>query len=353
MKVFKHKVVSGESIESIAKKYSKSAEDLLKFHNQRCGITLQIIGNYLPLHLEYIFVEIKPIKINQVSSIHLDAEESAQVARYRCEQTVVMKLSGIIHSHADTKREFEVKKYLKDGIQYVSIKMVENIVEAYQKQLELAINLVSEIDKIKCDVTISLNGDGKIGEIVNFEQIRKKWNQKKKILEGDFSFMRDKKAHKDILDFLELNDQQFSSQQNIINDLNTKLFFDVFFDKYLTDDDYLDGYSKTYHSQLFDGYGVNLNFTQDILAEDPDRVELRKVSKIDKSRIDNVFLNEQYEAKFRPIVKYQFSEYNFSVREHCTINTTDRWIDKSDITIIEEVKNNVQVLIDYKLRKIE
>lgn len=349
----RYKITEGDTLKSISEKQNISIEELINFHNSCSTFTQSITSDYLPLHLEYIFVEIKPIKINQVSSIHLDAEESAQVARYRCEQTVVMKLSGIIHSHADTKREFEVKKYRKDGVQYVKIKMIENIVEAYQKQLELAIKTVSEIDMIKCDVTVSLKGNGKIGEIVNFEQIRKKWNQKKKILERDFSFMRDKKAHKDILDFLELNDQQFSSQQNIINDLNTKLFFDVFFDKYLTDDDYLDGYSKTYHSQLFDGYGVNLNFTQDILAEDPDRVELRKVSKIDKSRIDNVFLNEQYEAKFRPIVKYQFSEYNFSVREHCTINTTDRWIDKSDITIIEEVKNNVQVLIDYKLRKIE
>lgn len=275
------------------------------------------------------------------------------ISTYRCEQTVVMKLGGIIHSHADTKREFEVKKFLKDGIQYVSIKMVENIVEAYQKQLELAINLVSEIDEIKCDVTVSLNKNGKIAKIINFEEMQKRWKEKRIFLQGDFSFMRDKKAQKDIQDFLDINDKQFDNQKNIINDLNTKLFFDVFFDKYLTSDDYLDNFSRTLHSQLFDGYSVHLDFTQNILAEDKDYVDLRKVSTMDKSKLDNTFLNRQYEFKFKPIVKYQFSEYNFSVREHCTINTTDRWIDKSDITIIEEVKNNVQVLIDYKLRKIE
>lgn len=69
--------------------------------------------------------------------------------------------------------------------------------------------------------------------------------------------------------------------------------------------------------------------------------------------MDNEFLEKQYDNKFKPIVKYRFSEYNFSVRERCIINTDENWIESSDITIIEEVKNNVQVLIDYKLRKIE
>ena len=128
---------------------------------------------------------------------------------------------------------------------------------------------------------------------------------------------------------------------------------DIFFDRYLVADNYLDSYSKTYYSQLFDSYAVNLNFNQDILNESPNQVELRKVSSFPKSSLNNSFLVAQYDNKFKPIVKYKFSEYNYSVRERCIINTDERWIEQSDITIIEEVKNNVQVLIEYKLRKIE
>lgn len=349
MKYKVYNIIQGETLEVIAKKNKLSIEEMLDFHNQNSGMMQQFFAEPIPVHISEIRIPLE----KKEEIIEKNLKDPDLIARYRCEQTVVMKLNGIIHSHADTKREFEVKKYLKDGIQYVSVKLVENIVEAYQKQLELAINLVSEIDKIKCDVTVSLNKDGKIAKIINFEEIQKRWKEKKIILEKDFSFMRDKKAQKDIQDFLDINDKQFSNQKNIINDLNTKLFFDVFFDKYLTSDNYLDNFSKTLHSQLFDGYGVQLDFIQNILAEDKDHVELRKVSTMDKSKIDNTFLNNQYEFKFKPIVKYQFSEYNFSVREHCTLNTTDRWIDKSDITIIEDVKNNVQVLIDYKLKKIE
>lgn len=353
MEFKKHQIKKGETLQSIAENYKISVDELRNFHNSNSSFTQTITSDYLPIHLENVFLEIKPANENSTELFHDVAEESISVARYRCEQTVVMKLGGIIHSHADTKREFEVKKYQKNGTPYVKIKMVENIVEAYQKQLELAIKMVSEIDMIKSDVTVSLKEDGKIGEILNFEEVRKKWKQKKKVLDSDFAFMRDKKAQSDIQNFLDLNDQQFSSQENIINDLYTKLFFDVFFDKYLTNDDFIKDYSKVYYSQLFDGYGVDLKFTQHILAENKDVVEIRKVSALDQNKLDQVFLNNQYEFKFKPIVKYQFSTYNFSVREHCTINTTDRWIEKSDITMIEEVKNNVQVLIDYKLRKIE
>ena len=40
-------------------------------------------------------------------------------------------------------------------------------------------------------------------------------------------------------------------------------------------------------------------------------------------------------------------------RENSTYDLVDRWITKSDVTIIEEIKNNVKIMITYKLTKIE
>ncbi|MBC9795074.1 hypothetical protein [Sinomicrobium weinanense] len=279
--------------------------------------------------------------------------DSGQTARYRCEQSVVMKLNGIIHSHADTKREFMVHKSPKNAEFTIKVEMVDNIVEAYQQQLELAIKLVCEIDKIKSDILVSVDDSGKMDKILNHTEIVEKWKKKKEEFENDFAFMRNENSKKEFEKFLEMNNEQISTPENIKNDLNTKLFFDLFFDKYLVGNENFGDYIRTYHSQLFDGYGVGLDFSQDILAESPKEVKVRKVSTLDKTKLDIAFLEKQYDTKFKPMVKYKFSEYNFSVRETSTINTEDHWIEESNVTMIEEVKNNVQVLIDYKLRKIE
>lgn len=344
-------IQKGDNLESIANKHNINSKDLLDFHNSNVPLTQQFYGSEIPFHITEIKIPIIENKVEEESINNVI--ETEQNARYRCEQTVIMKLNGIVHSHADTKREFLVSKSIDTSNIIVKTELVENVIEAYQKQLELAIKLVCEIDTIKSNLKVNLKKDGKINKILNHKEIIKNWNEKKGELESDFSFLRDKKTHQDFKNFLKLNDEQFNSQENLINDLNSKMFFDVFFDKYLTSENFLDNYSRTYYSQLFDGYGVNLHFNQDILAESPNQVEVRKVSSFSKSDLDNGFLEKQYDFKFKPIVKYKFSEYNFSVRERSIINTKDRWIEQSDITIIEEVKNNVQVLIDYKLRKIE
>ncbi len=346
----RYEIQKGDTLESIALAQNVNVKELLDFHNANSTLTQQFFGSTIPIHIDELIV---PLFLEKKEKGISDSVNFEQKARYRYEQTVVMKLNGIIHSHADTKREFVVEKRKTKNNQIVKIKLTENIIDAYQKQLELALKLVCEIDMIKSDVLVNLNQNGKISNILNHNEIIQKWHHKKNQYENDFTFMRDSNSKQDFKNFLNITDLQIVSEENLINDLYSKLFFDVFFDKYLVNDNFLDDYSRTFYSQLFDGYAVKLNFTQNILSESPSDVAIRKVSSFSKSDLDNEFLEKQYDNKFKPIVKYRFSEYNFSVRERCIINTDENWIESSDITIIEEVKNNVQVLIDYKLRKIE
>jgi hypothetical protein len=53
------------------------------------------------------------------------------------------------------------------------------------------------------------------------------------------------------------------------------------------------------------------------------------------------------------VVKYRFSAYNVQITEQTLLDTAGKWIETSDVSITEEVKNNVEILVDYKLRKIE
>ncbi len=350
MEIIEYEIQQYDTLASIAEKHNITIEELVDYHNQHCGITQQIIGNKVPVHVISLLIKKEKVT-NEVLAEDITGDNS--YARYRCEQTVLMKLNGVVHSHADTKREFLVTKNHDNNELIVEIELVENIVEAYKKELELAIKLISEIDIIKSSVKVNVSKSGKIDKLLNHSEILNKWRDKKNLLNSDFSFIRNNKTEEDFKNFIELNNQQFQNPEVLISELNNRFFFDIFFDRYLVADNYLDSYSKTYYSQLFDSYAVNLNFNQDILNESPNQVELRKVSSFPKSSLNNSFLVAQYDNKFKPIVKYKFSEYNYSVRERCIINTDERWIEQSDITIIEEVKNNVQVLIEYKLRKIE
>ena len=64
-------------------------------------------------------------------------------------------------------------------------------------------------------------------------------------------------------------------------------------------------------------------------------------------------VKKQYDQKFQPIVGYKFSSYDFQYQVRQIINTAQSLIQEADVFIMEEVKNNVEVIIDYKLRRIE
>ncbi|MCV9930473.1 hypothetical protein OIU83_22625 [Flavobacterium sp. LS1R49] len=356
-----YKVIAEEKLVELAAKFNITPEEIKRL-NPNTRFFKAFFGPEYVAALQDIQVPVREIVIKELKKEEREEVDTEfikslrfdQEARYRCEQTVITKINGILNNHADTKREFIVKKQNTEKGLFVSVKMVDNIIEAYQKPLEEAIKLVCEIDKVKCDVIVSVNKHtGKIEQVLNHKQIVEKWIDLKEDLRERYAFLRVEESKHKFDEFILLSENQLRKESNLINDLSSKLFFDVFFDRYLVTKDILKPYIRKYYSQLFDGYETSLEFRQDILSESPTTVELRKISEMDRSKLDNDFLQRKYNEKFKPMIKYQFSKFNFSVRERVTINTADNWIEQSEITIIEEVKNNIQVLITYKLTKIE
>ena len=97
-----------------------------------------------------------------------------------------------------------------------------------------------------------------------------------------------------------------------------------------------------------------MNFTQEVLRESPDMFLVKKHSTIDKKKLDLNKIIEIYDKKFKPQIKYGFSEYDYKVIENTVYSTgDDYWIEQSNVSIAERVKNNIDVLTDYKLNKIE
>ena len=352
MEIIEYQIQQVDTLESIAEKYNITVEELVDYHNQYCGITQQIIGNKVPVHVISLLIKKEKVS-NEVLAEDITGDNS--YARYRCEQSVMTYVGDIMMNHADTKREFFVNKYQENGESLVKVELIENIIETYPEQMNEAVELMSDIDLIACNLLTGLDSHtGKIKNIKNHNEVLEKWKIHKNNLTSKYSYLRNPTSSNDLKTFITIYDDIFKHQEKLISWVNTKMFFDLFFDKYLvTNKGLTDSFKRTAYSQLFEGLPVQLNFRQDIIGETPQSINLRKVSEMQDGGYDIDSFKKIYTEKFLPLVKYKFSEFKLSCRENSTYDLVDRWITKSDVTIIEEIKNNVKIMITYKLTKIE
>ncbi len=352
MEIIEYQIQQVDTLESIAEKYNITVEELVDYHNQYCGITQQIIGNKVPVHVISLLIKKEKVS-NEVLAEDITGDDSH--ARYRCEQSVMTYVGDIMMNHADTKREFFVNKYQENGESLVKVELIENIIETYPEQMNEAVELMSDIDLIACNLLTDLDfRSGKIKNIKNHNEVLEKWKIHKNNLTEKYSYLRNPTSSNDLKNFINIYDDIFKHQEKLISWVNTKMFFDLFFDKYLVSNKGLfDPFTRTAYSQLFEGLPVQLNFRQDIIGETPQTINLRKVSEMQDGGYDIESFKKIYTEKFLPLVKYKFSEFKLSCRENSTYDLVDRWITKSDVTIIEEIKNNVKIMITYKLTKIE
>jgi len=288
----------------------------------------------------------KEVNIEQKEPIYL---------KYRCEQTVATKFNNVITNHATTKREFHVKNIIDSGNLIVEVSLFDNIIQINPSNLSDAMDLFASLDAIKCNVRVQIDQDtGKINKILNYNEVLNSWDNFKAVLKDRYSFLRSNNAEIELKKFIYLAEAQIKDEKILIEDIHTKLFFDLFFDRYLVNlSEVFKPFTLNYHSQLFEGIAVPLHISSEIIFEQPEFVEIKKQSKMNISEINIGEVKKQYDQKFQPIVGYKFSSYDFQYQVRQIINTAQSLIQEADVFIMEEVKNNVEVIIDYKLRRIE
>lgn len=347
-----YNIIQGETLEVIAKKNNLSIDELLDFHNRNSGMTQQFFSEPIPLHISEIRIPLD----KSDETVESNMENPDLIFKYRCEQTVITKLNGIPTNTATTKREFQLKKIFEKDNLFIEIKILDNIIEMNPAQYQEAINLVSELDNIKCDGIILKvdNEKGEIVEITNHQEIIKKWKNHRSLLESKYNFIRDAKSKEYLEIFIDTAGKQIENEKTLIDDLKMKMFFEVIFNRHLVNaKDKMEDYSRTVYSQLFEGEVVELKIRQDLLRESEDQILVRKVSSISNTTKNSAILEKKYDEKFKPMLQYKFSEYNVSFRERVVYNDKLHLPEEGEITIIEEVKNNIQLLVNYNFRKIE
>lgn len=144
------------------------------------------------------------------------------------------------------------------------------------------------------------------------------------------------------------------NEKTLLEDLETKMFFDIFFNKYLVNaKDKMDAFTRNFYSQLFIGEKIELKINQNLLRESEDKILIRKVSSINDTLRKSAKFADMYDERYKPILQYKFSEYNASLSERVVYDENLNVPEEGEVTIIEEIKNNIQLLVSYNFRKIE
>ncbi|WP_419870739.1 LysM peptidoglycan-binding domain-containing protein [Chryseobacterium sp. CT-SW4] len=353
MEIIKYEIEVGDTLQSIAEKFNVKVNDLITFHNSLCGITQQIIDHHFPVHLSHLFLD-KKWSIPSIASIdEVDRHEFKQDFKYRTEFVVATKLESILVDNSTYKSQYHVK--LDDERKNIAVIMEENHVSSSPALVQKGMQLIADIDKIKCNSMFQVSPEnGKIIRVLNYDEIISNWKKFKSNFNRQKTVMNFSKSQQDIDNFITTVESLIIPEQRLIKDYDTKMFYEVFFNSFLVGKgDFSEGYSKTFYSTLFDQEPVVLNFTSTIIEENEDIIKVRRVSEMDPAAINLKKIIRLYDERIKPAVHYSFSEYKYSIRETLSWNKNENIWQDTHITVIEEVKNNVQLLIDFNLKLIE
>ncbi len=119
-----------------------------------------------------------------------------------------------------------------------------------------ALELLDKIDSIKCHAEVTIDTQtGKINKVVNFEEIKKRWEEYRAEMFYTINSTMGQGSNegKQVEKFTDLIDKQFVDEPTFRTELSGKLFYDVFFDKYLLGKKLEDEkFEQTFYSFLFD-----------------------------------------------------------------------------------------------------
>ncbi len=280
--------------------------------------------------------------------------EKPERLKYRCEQLTITKVNGIIENHAETKSEFQIRKVFENNTPMIAVELTDSVTTVYPENLREGFKLVADIDELKNNVTLSVNQEtGKPLNVVNITDIENAWITHRKKLEDQYAFVQSDETRKNIQTFLEMM-QKGMTNEGLLQYYATQPFYDLFFGKYLLSDK-IDLYSgnKIYYSQLFDLLPVEMKIDSKIKFETPDTITVA----INSDRTADIKTTTQiellYDQRFKSFIGYKFSDYIYHHNTEYTVDKTTNVLENAVINIHEAVKNNIEVIVEYKLRRIE
>jgi hypothetical protein len=272
-------------------------------------------------------------------------------ARYRCEQMNTTKVEDNINFHCTTKKQYHLEYH---GPSKARVSLEQFLYKINPEVLKDAIIATEPLEYSKENVLVSLDKDNIIESVVNYTDIKEQWEAfKPKLMQTNFYKALLQHDFKAAEDFMNGGDTEFGSEANLIQTYEKAFFFHVVFNDY---DPWIDRSEKQrlkFNSQIFVNVPVELELTHGIIEENSETVEIMTVGKLIRERLDDAVLKEQYDKFYKPMIEYDFTEYNYEYIVRRVIDKKTTLILSAKANLKEEVKYNYQFVTQFDLKKID
>jgi hypothetical protein len=272
-------------------------------------------------------------------------------ARYRCEQMNTTKVEDNISFHCTTKKQYHLAYY---GTNKARISLEQFLYKINPEVLKDAIVATEPLEYNKENVLVGLSNDNIIERIINFKEIKDKWDSfKPELMQTSFYKELLKHDFKAAEGFMNGGDTEFGSEANLLKTYEKAFFFHIIFNDY---DPWIDRPVKQrikFNSQIFVNVPIELELTHGIIDENSETVEIMTVGKLVKEELNNTVLKEQYDKFYKPMIEYDFTEYNYEYIVRRVIDKKTTLILSAKANLKEEVKYNYQFITQFDLKKID
>jgi len=272
-------------------------------------------------------------------------------ARYRFKQVNVVKFEDIPVSHSIIRAQYIFQ--IKNNIIYNQFEESHYSMRPQSVHLE---DFLSISDKIRGKIYFEINQEGKPINILNMDELTKNWEYFKKNEITGNPFVKEIKSqsYKNYEKLIEAGDKEFHDKNFFMRNLENNLYFREIFGQYLTKS-FENFTTEKYESisNFFKETIIEANLKYSKVSENEFFFTFQKVSELNRERFNVPDMIRQYNEIYKPNVKYNFSEYDYSYRLTMTINKMDGLIENANIILIEKIKNNLSCNVNFELKRIE
>ncbi|WP_170234759.1 LysM peptidoglycan-binding domain-containing protein [Chryseobacterium hagamense] len=345
--MIRYEIQKEDTLHSIAEKYEMAVQDLIDIHNQNCGLTNVIIGDKIPIHLQYIFLEVDPSRQFRTSGIAFTKR-----ARYRCELNNIIAIEGKPSFSAQTKTEYLFSSRKQDDDILFMLKLEDYVNSIQPQEMEAAFHLIREIEMIRDIVVYTQSEDGEIKDIINREELSEKWREfiLRKAPEIPFYKEMENRDPETIRDFIENGNREFSDSEKLGKVLAKNMLYHILLKSQMKKNDY---FSILQQSQLFPNILLAIEVSRTVVSDQGNTITYRLTGTLDKNRLDHDKIVRLYEEMYQPVIKYSFTEFNLIYRITYTVEKASGLLMDATASIKEQVKNNYESITKFELRRVE
>ncbi|WCT10460.1 hypothetical protein [Mucilaginibacter jinjuensis] len=271
--------------------------------------------------------------------------------RYRCEQFNTTKVEDHINFHCDTKKQYLLQ--LKSNNR-AKVLLEQYLYKINPEALSEAIAATEELEYKKENVTFRLNEDRSINSIENFGELQQSWEDfKLKLIDSNFYKTLNLHSPAAAEGIISGGNIEFGTEESLKKTYDKSLFYHVMFNDY---DPLKDRDAKqilSFNSQIFVNIPIEIELTHGIIDENQITTEIMTVGKLNKQKLDNATLEEQYNKFYRPLIEYNFTEYDYEYIIRRTIDNKSGLIINASARLMEAVKYNYQFVTQFDLKRLD